>query len=396
MEGDIRDVNTPKSNIDKGMLSDFISWTKIADTKYTKNNFVRSDSFTFNYESMTSPTGKQLPGYWRQVYMLAYDTDRPHTHPWEMLGFQIKPSWWETRYGPAPYTSDNLVLWQDLVAGKIAEPNKVARYLTKYKRTNLTQHIPAGPSGELLSPLASGYAQNFTSVGIEDNFKFGDGAPVESAWRKSSEYPYSLITSLVLNAPARMFATAFDRSRQTRDVSGQIVYKDSGKHIELDKIVYPASVEDDVQTYTSGIVNYIADYMFVDVTASYKTYKEAVSAITNNIGFKLGAFTEKSKFKLILDSRSPSNQGNVLSLKENYEIFPNTSTSIKNVAYSGVIIEKVARGYTVRGYSNTSAVFKTHNVIKQQRDPCSNYRWYKRRFFEMDRRQILYEQGYIV
>ena len=38
VEGDIRDVNTPKSNIDKGMLSDFISWTKIADTKYTKNN----------------------------------------------------------------------------------------------------------------------------------------------------------------------------------------------------------------------------------------------------------------------------------------------------------------------------------------------------------------------
>ena len=41
MEGDIRDVNTSNPNIDKGMLSDFI-WTKIADTKYTKNNFVRS------------------------------------------------------------------------------------------------------------------------------------------------------------------------------------------------------------------------------------------------------------------------------------------------------------------------------------------------------------------
>ena len=95
--------------------------------------------------------------------------------------------------------------------------------------------------------------------------------------------------------------------------------------------------------------------MFVDVTASYKTYKEAVSAIINNIGFKLGAFTEKSKFKLILDSRSPSNQGNVFVPPENYEIFSNTSTPIKTVAYSGVIIEKVAGGYTVRGYSNTSA-----------------------------------------
>ena len=94
-----------------------------------------------------------------------------------MLGFQIKPSWWETRYGPAPYTSDNLVLMARSRSRKNCRTNKVARYLTKYKRTNLTQHIPAGPSGELLSPLASGYAQNFTSVGIEDNFKFRDGAP---------------------------------------------------------------------------------------------------------------------------------------------------------------------------------------------------------------------------
>ena len=369
IEGDVRTVNTKKSNVDKGMLSDFIEWTRIADTQYTRNDFVRSDSFTFNYESMTSPAGKPLPGYWRQVYMMAYDTDRPHTHPWEMLGYTVKPTWWETNYGPAPYTGDNLVMWQDIEAGKIAEPNKAARYVEKYKRPNLTQHIPAGPSGELLSPLASGYAQNFTSIGIEDNFKFGDGAPVESAWRKSGEYAFSLITSLLINAPTRIFATAFDRARQIRNVAGHIVYKDTGKHLELDKIVYPASINDTVQTYTSGIVNYIADYMFLDVTTSYETYKNDVSSIGNNVGFKLGSFTEKAKFKLILDSRSPSNQGNVFVPEENYEIFLNTSSPIKTVAYSGVIFEKVAGGYTVRGYSNTSAVFKTHPVIKQQNDP---------------------------
>ena len=89
-----------------------------------------------------------------------------------------------------------------------------------------------------------------------------------------------------------------------------------------------------------------------------KHTKKQYLLITNNIGFKLGAFTEKSKFKLILDSRSPSNQGNVFVPPENYEIFSNTSTPIETVAYSGVIIEKVAGGYTVRGYSNTSARFK--------------------------------------
>ena len=395
IEGDSRETDTPKTAIDKGMLKDFIEWTKVADTQYTKNNFVRSDSFTFNYESMQSPTGKKLPGYWRQVYMMAYDTDRPHTHPWEMLGFTVKPTWWETNYGPAPYTGDNLVMWQDIEQGKIAEPNKAAQFIKKYKRPNLTSHIPSDPNGQLLSPLASGYAQGFTSIGIEDNFKFGDGAPVESAWRKSSEYAFSLITSLILNAPNRMFATAFDRSRQIRDVAGILVYKDTNKQMELDKIVYPASVNDTIQTYTSGFVNYIADYMFLDVTTSYETYKNNISSIKNNIGFKLGAFTEKAKFKLILDSRSPTNEGNVFVPDENYEIFLNTSTPTKTVAYSGVIIEKVAGGYTVRGYSNTTATFQTHPVIKQQKDPIITVGGISEDFLTFASEKY-YEKGYII
>ena len=395
IEGDVRNVNTPKNNLDSAMLSDFIEWTKLADTEYTKNNFIRSDSFTFNYESMQSPSGKVLPGYWRQVYMFAYDTDRPHTHPWEMLGFTVKPTWWETNYGPAPYTGDNLVMWQDIEKGKIAEPNKVAKFVDVYKRPGLTNHIPSGPSGELLSPLASGYAQGFTSIGIEDNFKFGDGAPVESAWRRSSEYPFSLITSLVLNAPSKIFATAFDRQRQIRNVAGILVYKDTEKQIELDKIVYPASISDATQTYTSGLINYIADYMFLDVTLSYEDYKNNIANIQNNIGFKIGAFTEKAKFKLILDSRSPTNEGNVFIPNENYEIFLNTSTPVKTVAYSGVIVEKVAGGYTVKGYSNTSATFKTHPIIKQQKDPVITIGGISEDFLKWTSNKY-YEKGFIL
>ena len=395
VEGDARDSYSPKDAVDKGMLTDFIEWTSIADTQYTKNNFVRSDTFSFNYESMQSPTGKVLPGYWRQVYMMAYDTDRPHSHPWEMLGFTVKPTWWETNYGPAPYTRDNLVMWQDIEQGKIAQPNTIPKFVKKYVRPNLTQHIPTDANGALLSPLASGYATGFTSTGIEDNFKFGDGAPVESAWRRSSEYAFSLISSLILNAPSRMFATAFDRQRQIRDVADIIVYKDTSKQLELDKLVYPTSVTDTTQTYTSGFVNYIADYMFLDVTTSYADYKNNISSIQNNIGFKLGAFTEKAKFKLILDSRSPTNEGNVFVPEENYQIILNTSTPIKTVAYSGVIIEKVIGGYTVKGYSNTSATFKTHPVIKQQKDPVITVGGISEDFLKWASDKY-YEKGYIV
>jgi len=47
---------------------------------------------------------KLLSGTWRSIFKYFYDTDRPHTHPWEMLGFSEKPAYWEDRYGPAPYT----------------------------------------------------------------------------------------------------------------------------------------------------------------------------------------------------------------------------------------------------------------------------------------------------
>ena len=51
-----------------------------------------------------------------------YDTDRPHTHPWEMIGYSVKPTWWEDIYGPAPYTSGNTILWEDH-DGKCYDPN---------------------------------------------------------------------------------------------------------------------------------------------------------------------------------------------------------------------------------------------------------------------------------
>ena len=58
-------------------------------------------------------SGTVKPGYWRGIYESCYDTERPHTHPWEMLGFIKKPTWWETQYG-TDYTSNNKKLWKDL------------------------------------------------------------------------------------------------------------------------------------------------------------------------------------------------------------------------------------------------------------------------------------------
>ena len=119
---------------------------------------------------MTNADGQKLPGFWRAVYNQWLDTDRPHTHPWEVLGYDNKPSWWETTYGPAPYTNENRILWDDLTEGRVREPNKTVVYRNNYKRKDLNNNIPVDSQGRLLSPLDCGYAQNVVVPLTSNNF----------------------------------------------------------------------------------------------------------------------------------------------------------------------------------------------------------------------------------
>ena len=73
---------------------------------------------------------------------------------------------------------------------------------------------------------------------------------------------------------------------------------------------------------------------------------------------KLGAFTDQTKMKFVLDSRTPFNKGNVFLPKENYKIFLNTSSPIDTISYSGVIVEKQSYGYVVRGYDKANPYLK--------------------------------------
>jgi len=371
---DFRDTGYSQASIDRAMIKDFVEWLEIAgNPDYTSNtNYDRTNPFTFNYTGTLSPTGVQLNGYWRAVYNHAYDTDRPHTHPWEMLGFTLEPEWWQEQYGPAPYTNNNLVMWQDLGDGLIKEPGKPERRLKKYARPTLLRHIPVDSAGQLRSPLASGYAQNFVDRLGRDSFKFGDQAPAESAWRRSSEYPFSLLTSRVLNQPNATFATGFDLSRMKRNQVGQIIYTETGKAIRLEDIAFPNATVDTKRVITSGLVNYVYDYLASNVLLSYNTYKEQLAGLRNQLSFKVGGFTEKEKWNIILDSRTPFNQGNVFLPKENYQIFLNTTSPIDVANYSGIVVEKTSSGFVVRGYDRENPVFEYYPAIISSNDPVIN------------------------
>ena len=362
-----RSTDYSLSEFNEVLSTSFYKWTVLIDRDFTKPlSYNRDDSLTFNYRELAAPDGRSpLPGYWKGVYRWMLGTDRPNICPWEMLGFSEKPLWWEAEYGPAPYTSDNLILWNDLADGIIREPGKPPVQRQHSIRSYLKDRIPVDENGNIISPIFSGLATGIITNSTAGDFIFGDVSPVESAWRRSSYYPFSVLVTAMLLHPAKTFGTLLDRSRVVRNLAGQIIYKDTGVRIKPADIQLPSIYSSTTNVKTSGIINYLVDYILSDNLKSYAEYKYDLENADIRLSHRIGSYSSKEKFKLLLDSKTPLSSGSVFVPQEDYDIILNTSSPIKKITYSAVVVTKLNDGYAVKGYSRTQPYFKYYPYVKQ-------------------------------
>ena len=392
-----RSTGFGRKQTSKTMIADFNRWLETVGTPdYSTNTvFDRTNSFTYNYSSSSFINGTPAPGYWRAVYKDFYNTSRPHSHPWEILGITEKPSWFDDVYGSAPYTNNNLLLWKDMAEGIVRQPGEKVVYRNKFKNPEIYKRIPVDDRGNLISPAEAGVALYGIDSSYQNQFVFGDEGPVETAWRRSSHYPFSLITSWAINQPAQFFGIAFDVSRIKRNGAGQLVYTETSKRINLSDLKFPNSANDDSRVFTAGIVNYMQGLLAQNETLQFINYQNDLKSLENKLGSKIGGFTEKSKFRLILDSRTPTNEGNVFVPDENYKIQLTKSTPIDVFSYSGIIIEIVPEGYIIRGYDRDNPLFKTYAVQRKANDRLINVGGTSEAFLTWDSGKF-YEVGQIV
>jgi len=354
----------PKESLDKIVDRYFLNWLADTNIDYITNQYFDSEnSFTYTYTNMTSPDGTQnLPGWWRGAYQWFYDTDRPHTDPWEMLGFSEKPDWWDAEYGPAPYTRNNLILWEDLRDGIIRRGAKAGTY-DRYKRPSLMNHIPTDDEGKLLSPLNSNLAQNFVLINNKGNFKIGDISPSEHAWRTSSEWPFAVTAALALLRPFEFIPQSLDRASITTNIIGQTVNKGSNWFFKPGDINMPSVTE-----RTSGLISYVVDYLKTRGLPS-SIISDIIDRIDVGLSSRLSGFVDKENQKYILDSKSPSSKSSAVFIpQENYDIIFNVSSPISTFTYSGVILEKTERGWKLNGYDKLNPVFDYFLAVPNQAD----------------------------
>ena len=362
------------------LSTDFYAWAGKNAIDYQNNStFVDGDPFTYNYSSSRNIIdGTLLPGHWRAIYKLFYDTDRPHTHPWEMLGYSEKPTSWEDNYGPAPYSSGNAVLWDDLEAGYDRTTNTTT---DRYIRSGLSNYIPVDDNGQLRDPIAAGLIRTYEGRAIAKKWKFGDQAPAETAWRRSSGYAYSIIKLLALTRPAKFFGVFLDNSRLTTNTAGNVIDSDTGVRQRLSTARYHLETVTNTETgvitryQTAGYQPLVVNYLIKNNLDPAVFYYDKLKNLSVQLAYKLGGFTDKDNLKILTDSVSPgSTSGSQFIPDENYKLLFRTSNPVARYDYSGVLIElntnvttdgsSLEGGYKVIGYNTLRPYFKTFAPLK--------------------------------
>ena len=337
---------------------DFYYWSGVNGVDYTTNDvYTGENAFTWNYTDFSktikrSTDADPLPGHWRGAYLEYYGTTSPHTKPWEMFDFSIKPSWWDDEYGPAPYTSGNATLWDHVKRGQIVRGSRAGTY-EKYARPEIYTAIPVNDNGDLLDPGTAGLLADDTvnSLNKTKNWIYGDMGPAEHAWRFSSSWRYAEQIANFLSHPVKYAGLFFDVSRQTKNIINQTVY-DGKFRTSPNNFTLPGSEQ------TAGYINIIADYLKgtgVDVNNALKIRLDNLSV---QLAYKMAGYTNKDNLDVKLGSSSPlSSSQSVFAPKENYDLVVHKSAPSSVVNYSGIIVEKSTNGYKVSGYSNFDRAF---------------------------------------
>lgn len=333
----------------------FLNWVGENRINYKRQLYNTSNPFTYNYDNNSSKIGNTLieQGYFRGLYLYYYDTSTPDTTPWQMIGYVNEPTWWTSRYGAAPYTSDNLVLWGDMAAG-IDWNNGNPVVIPKYVRDGLLDVIPVDSNGNLLPPTIS-ILGNYNSRTFNRDWKVGDVGPAEFSYRRSSTWAFDLMRILALTRPAEFYNLAVDIDHYKYNAEFNQFLVNDRSHLNVKNIpIYGTG------TPATSYINWIVDYekqAGVDATTN-------ITKLLDNLDvrliYRVAGFSDKDLLQFYVEkSSASSNNSSLLIPDESYQVLLYDNQPFDKIVYSGVVIQISENGYKVFGNSQTNAYFKT-------------------------------------
>jgi len=254
-----RKTPTTWNDLTVSLEQEFNSWKVRNNITELKSNtyFNIADPFTYNY----SDVGPGIGG-WRGLYTYYFNTDRPHTHPWEMFGYNKKPTWWDANYS---WTSpvERAALLVALQYGHVNDPSSSYKQYDRnfaYPQYDWQNDVLVTTAGVLNDPITANIVT--TPADPNKDFVFGDWGPVEAQWKKTSEYKITQFVGLLRVRPLWFLNSYFKSNlRQLLDIydldNPQYMFKDTkllgnNKQTNLSYSLYEDSIVESIKVLNSG------------------------------------------------------------------------------------------------------------------------------------------------
>ena len=340
--------------------TNFLDWVGQNRLDYKTQLFNIANQYTYNYTNTGNAINNKpiSQGYWRGIYQYFYDTTTPNATPWEMIGYTNKPTWWENRYGPAPYTSENLILWTDMQNGQdwgtIDPITGEGVVIPRYERPGLLTILPVDDAGNLKQPLDC-VVGNYQNNLFKRDWKIGDDAPVEFSYRRSSTWPFDYIRLLALMKPAMLFNLGADLDNYKYNLEfNQYLVNDRSHLVPANIEVYGEG------TPKTSYINWIVDFEKQLGVNATKNIKEMLENLDVRLIYRLAGYSDKSLLKFYVEKGTPnSRNASLLIPDESYGVLLYNNVPYDKLIYSGVVIQKTRLGFKIFGNSQNYAYFKT-------------------------------------
>jgi hypothetical protein len=337
--------------------TNFLKWVGANRIDYKTQQYNKNNQFSYNYNQSTNILDSELlqQGYWRGIYNWFYDTSDPANSPWEMLGLNDEPTWWTDRYGPAPYTSDNTYMWQEISEGYVW--NNGESYINPAKvRPQLLSVLPVNAQGTLISPLVN-IVENYDALTFDRSWRVGDQAPAETSYLRSSSYPFDLMKVLALTKPAKFYNLFVDRDLYKYDAAfDQYLYRER-YHFS------PIVLANENEVYGNGVskasyINWVVDYINQRGVNGHDLVDSALTNVDVRLTYNLAGFSAKNYLQFLIEKSTPNSQNpNLLIPANSYDLLLYNNVPSDKISYSSVIVQKTENGWTVWGNSQGSPYF---------------------------------------
>ena len=337
--------------------ADIVGWLNENNIYILKHDYDENDGFTYRYQMGSGDGDNTIVGSWRTLYRYFYDTDRPHTHPWEMLGYTLKPAWWDNHYSWTD-TDKRKKLEKNLRLGNRYEPPACHAdpVFARSGNINDPEDFPVDAQGKLIAPNMLPWLA--LSLVVIDQYQVNDWYPGELS-------PWDLAFLNTQRGLASEIKLTYLLST-TRYVANNWLPGSTVKYpdLKLNKNTQSWITSEidylyhryDNTTFTSGIESLYSEFCYLNNINFASQCVQKFNNVSAKKEFLLQGFSNKNNVRI--QSTSIANQSkNLFVPEENYAVRTVKHYPHKELFYSGLRIVWDGSAWIVFGFTNEQPYF---------------------------------------